>query len=745
MRELVYLIIQIIFSQINLFGFLSPVGLPFAFVRLFIGDNIFIVTFGYLVSRAFFFGELSVIFITIYEIVFLALYYLCKEFLKTKKQLLLCLAFSVVSSALSLYYSIFSLELIVKYLINLVLQVLILIYFYKFNLTYKNKFVFYRFSNYDYLMFSCFILFISLGLFSISFIEWYLGLFLLTAITITFARILPADKYFLLVGFMAVGAGIVTLNYFYLTYVFLLSICMLEFKTFNKYVHAMASAVILGIFCIIFNISSIFQIISMYFAVFIYICLPNKIISRFSDMFEAGSLNLIYKYVEQHRTTSIKNRLMLMSDTLSDMQREFKFLLVGKIDRDVASTELSQDIINKCCGNCENFQTCLFGNINKREQFESMIRFAINNRQIERNDLTNGLEAYCSKSGIVVSEINQIAKQFLAYESTMKNEDASKLIISNEFGNFADIFANFAKIINKPLKINEKLSTLLKERCLNNLLDVKEILIAESETGIESINVIASNEHILKRELASCISKVTKNNIAVKEIKHLDYSGLSLATFIPSSKLKINFAISTKSKESKNGDNTIISKIADNKYFIAIADGMGHGESANRISSMVLSLIRSLFEVGLDDELILQSVNKLLIPAGLDNFTTLDACVIDLDKNVCNFIKLGSSVSVIKHYNTSELVSCESLPIGIVQNIKPTIIKKQITAGDTIFLASDGIVDAFTSIEHYKSYINDSRFDNLQGYVDELLFDVQNQNLAHPDDMTIIAINLLKN
>lgn len=745
MKQLGCLIIQIVFSQINLFGFLSPVGLPFAFIRLFAGENIFIVTIGYIISRAFFFNNLSIIFMTIYEVVFLSLYYLCKEFIKTKRQLILCLAFVVVSSALSLYYSMFSLTGIIEYLINLVMQVLIFIYFYKFNSTYKNKFIFYRFSNYDYLMFSVFILFLSLGIFSIWFTQIYLGLFLLTAMVVIFAKILPADKYFLFVGFMAVGAGIVTQSYFYITYVFLLSICMLEFKPFNKYVYSIAAAVILGLFMIIFNISSIFEIISIYFAVLIYICLPSKLLSKFSDMFEAGANNLIYKYVQEHRVLSVKNRLQLMSNTLTDMQKEFKFLMVGKINRDQASIELSQDIINRCCYNCENFNTCLLGNINKRQQFEDMIRFAINNRQIEKNDLTNGLDAYCSKSGIVVSEINQIAKQFLAYESTMKNEDTSKLIISNEFGNFSDIFANFAKIMNKSLKINEKLSNLLKERCLNSMLDVKEILITENEAGIETINVIASNEHILKRELAEQIIKVTKNNIEIKSIKHLEYSGLSLATFIPSSKLKINFAISTKAKENKNGDNTIISKVGDNKFFIAIADGMGHGESANRISSMVLSLIRSLFEVGLDDELILQSVNKLLIPAGLDNFTTLDACVIDLEKNICNFIKLGSSVSVIKHSNTSEIVSCESLPIGIVQNIKPTIIKKQVTAGDTIFLASDGIVDAFSSIEFYKNYINDSKINNIQMYVDELLFDAQNQNTAHPDDMTIIAINLLKN
>ena len=171
---------------------------------------------------------------------------------------------------------------------------------------------------------------------------------------------------------------------------------------------------------------------------------------------------------------------------------------------------------------------------------------------------------------------------------------------------------------------------------------------------------------------------------------------------------------------------------------------MGHGEQANRVSSMVVSLIESMFKIGLENELVVDSINKLLIPAGLDNFTTLDACVIDTKNAIANFIKMGSSVSLIKHKNQTEIVSSDSLPMGIVQNIKPTIIQKQIFVGDVILLASDGVVDSFESIELYKSFVNDSSIYNLKSYADSLIFDASYQNQSHPDDMTVIAVNLLK-
>ena len=108
-------------------------------------------------------------------------------------------------------------------------------------------------------------------------------------------------------------------------------------------------------------------------------------------------------------------------------------------------------------------------------------------------------------------------------------------------------------------------------------------------------------------------------------------------------------------------------------------------------------------------------------------------------------MKLGASVSIIKHKNTSEVIVSESLPIGIVQNIKPTIVRKQISSGDMIFLASDGIVDSFENIDIYKSFINDAKIFNLQKYLDEVVVDAGVQNQKHIDDMTIIGINLLKN
>lgn len=743
--EILCLIIQLCFSKLNLFGFLSPIGLTFAFARLATGANILIVCAVYFISKIYSFVAFQSFMIVLYEIVFLALFYFAIGIFKIKREWTVATIFLFFSNILSLYFSLENYEMLWHFALNLCLEILIFFYLYKFFKVYHSKFIFFRFSHRDYLIFSVMTLFLSMGIFSFNFIWIGAKFFVLIFPAILLCRILPADKYFATTSLLSIGAFVVTGDLLTLAITLVVALLLTEFREFNKYIYGIISAVVLTIFMLIFKIYDIFSIISISFAIFLFLIIPNRWILKMSSLFETEQTNVILKSLDEQKIEGIKSRLMLMSDTFANMQKDFKFLLVGKINRQIASRELAADVIKKCCSTCENYKACFHENINKRMLFENLLAKAIDSGRIEQNDLLSGIEAYCTKSSIAISEINQTAKMFLDYESTVKSEDSSKLLIASELENFAEIFLNFSRLMKPKLLTNDRLSKILKEKLVSGMIDAKEVVIVESEKGIESVSVILPNEQISKKEVLEITSRVTKIKMSAEPARHLEFSGLSLATFSPASKLKVSFAVSSKAKEKANGDSTAITRLAKNKYFVAISDGMGHGENANKISTMVLSLIKSMFEVGLDSDLILQSINRLLLPAGLDSFTTLDALVIDLELSECHFIKLGSSVSVIKRANTSEVVASDSLPMGIVQNLKPTIVKKQISAGDMIFLASDGVVDTFSDVSAFKSFINDSKIYNMQKYIDDVIFDARISNPNHLDDMTIIGINLLKN
>ncbi len=745
MKICLHFVLQMIFSRINLFGFFSPVGLSFAFYKVYFGGNIIFISLFYAVSKIYAFQNLKTLFVCAYEIVFLSLYCFSNEYLKPKKKLLVAEVFLCLSNVLCLYYSADSIQNITRFLINFFIQAIMFLYFYKFKKTYKNKLIFYKFSKNDYFIFSIMVMLLGIGVFSFFVIQKYLGLFLMTLFIIFAVKILPIERFLTSLIVVLLSLILVSQNNFLFMMSFVLGFVSLMIKDFNKWIFGFSGFSISLVLLLIFKNFNIFNIISVFFAFFIYILFPSKMVDKFSGLFENEASNIIIQNYQDKKVFEIKNKLFYMSTILTKMQSGFKELIIGKLDRNKASKELAIDVINKCCATCENYRLCFLENINKQAMFENMLLKAIQKQQIDSCDMMSGIQTYCSKSGIVMTEINQMARLFLKYEKAMKSEDESKLIISSEIGNFADIFKNFANNIKNSAKINKKLSKNLKEGLINSLIDAKECMIFENQNGIEEVNIIASNTEILKKDLAFTVSKVVRNSVKLNKIYHLEHSGLSLASFIVKSKIDVQFSVASKAKEQKNGDNSVICKLKENRYFVAIADGMGHGERANQMSKMVLDLIKSMFEVGLDSRLILESVNKLLIPAGLDNFSTLDAVIIDLDLNECLFIKLGASVSVLKHQNTSELIKCDSLPIGIVENAKPTIIRKQFFAGDKIFLASDGVVDSFSSVSSFATFINDAKIYNMQKFLDNVLFDAEAADKQHLDDMTIIGVNLLKN
>ncbi|MBQ8451795.1 MAG: SpoIIE family protein phosphatase [Clostridia bacterium] len=737
--------LQIIFSAINLFEFLSPVVVPFAFARAMFGGNIFLVAIEFFVSKAIFATSINMLYVAFYETVILVLFKLFLNWFKGTKKFTITLLFLILSSALELYFSMFSAEQMINFSINLAVKILLIGYFYLFIKIFKQKFLFYRFSHRDYLLFSIICFLIGLGFFSLSFKFKAVEIFILLFALIVFSKILPIEKFFIMSGVFQISLALIHFNSTLLIIATIMSVVFVEVKNLKKQIELLIVLTACVALVFIFKIYNAYELGAFALSIVLGVAIPNKTYFKFGKLFEVNTNKLMDIELAEKQSVKLENKLMLLSNVFRDMQNNFKMLMVGKIDRAQASAALAEDLISKTCADCENYRQCFFGIIDKRELFSLLLKKAITSGHVDLADIPAGLDSYCTKHSIIVSETNQIAYQFKNYESAMKTEDESKLIISSELQNFSDIFLDLAGKVHSGVKQNEFIANEIHERLLNALVDAKEVSVLEKNKNIESIRILAPSEQLTKHEIAQTIYKTVRKHMKPEAICHTAISGLSIITFVPNSKFRIEISVSTKAVLANNGDNVCVKKLENNRFFVALADGMGHGEKANKISKMVLSLVQGLFEAGVDDRLVISSVNKLLLPAGLDNFSTLDACVIDLDAGEITFIKLGSSFSVFKHVETSELISCESLPIGVVKNVKPTIVKKTFQSGDLVLLASDGVVDSFESVNSYKTFINDFHVKTVKGFLDETVCEAESRNHAHSDDMTIVGINLLKN
>lgn len=738
-------LLQVVFSKIPVLNFSFSLGFSFALVRIFHGVSLAIVVLEFFIAGILRDFSFLCFVILAYQVVVLSLYYFSLEYIKVKKKIILQIIFILISKALKLYFCLFILEQLLWLVLECVIDIVAIVYFKALYKIYQKKFIFKRFNKFEYLLLATMLMFVFLGLFGIEILGVYFVIPISVFVLIFLCRVMPSDKYLFTAIIVLFCAGMVLNDLLIVLYAIFLVIFCVSFVFLNKYCYFLiVELVLIAELYLSGNLFLVSNCIALLPAI-ICCCLPNKIYLTISGFFSERELDFIGYSVEKDKICEIKYKLESMSKTFFSMKENFKMLIVGKINRKSAATELAIDVMKRICENCPNLKLCVASCLDRRKLIADNIVYAIEKGKLYLDELGGGIKTYCLKPNVLVNEINSITGQYLSFEKSIKNEDESKLLISSELENFAKIFKNFAKNTEIMSKNNKNLSFLIKETLLGKMIDVYDVAVFESDCGIDFVQVVVDNEQVVKSELVQAINSIVKSKMTIEKIKHLEYSGVSLITLKPALGANCQFVCSTSAKENVNGDNLSIARLDNGRFFVAIADGMGHGKNAGRISKMVLELVRSMFVAGLDIDLVVESINKLLLPVGLDNFSTLDACVIDLNLMNCSFIKLGSSVSILKHKMTSEIIECKSLPIGIVQNIRPTIINKKIFEGDTIFLASDGVVDAFGDTERYRCFINDAKFSNLQKFTDDIIEEIKVANVSHGDDMSIIAVKLLKN
>ena len=229
--------------------------------------------------------------------------------------------------------------------------------------------------------------------------------------------------------------------------------------------------------------------------------------------------------------------------------------------------------------------------------------------------------------------------------------------------------------------------------------------------------------------------------VGVETSKRAGWNVVSLAT-APKYAIAFGSASMKKDGSSASGDAYSIIKLAHDKFLLALCDGMGSGEKAQKTASIAISLVENFYKAGFENEIILSSVNKLLSLNSTDNFTALDISVLDMQSGTIDFIKMGAPESFIKHLGTTTKICGEALPLGIVQDAQPVVIKEVISNADFVFMFTDGITESFETTEKLQDFINNLSSLNPQTLADEVIKKAHALSGGARDDMTVLVAKI---
>ena len=169
---------------------------------------------------------------------------------------------------------------------------------------------------------------------------------------------------------------------------------------------------------------------------------------------------------------------------------------------------------------------------------------------------------------------------------------------------------------------------------------------------------------------------------------------------------------------------------------------MGTGGHAAVDSAMTSEIFSRLIKANISVDTALKITNFAMISKSSDeSLATLDVAVLDLFTGEIEFMKAGSTFSLVRKNEKIKKIKIESLPIGIFKEAKFKKEKIKLNEKSLVVIFSDGIITTSENwIEDKLKFLKEEEIEKFsQHLVDEAQ---KRQEDGHDDDMTSITIKI---
>ncbi len=473
--------------------------------------------------------------------------------------------------------------------------------------------------------------------------------------------------------------------------------------------------------------------------------IPTKILSAVKEK--------LYSFREKQlvRQTINRNRLILsgklydLSSVFTEMAGAFDAFKKSGISEEKAKSVMEKQIISCVCLECEYQNKCKKNEKDFKVGLSKTIDIGFAKGKLSLIDLPKGVGDVCLRPNNVIFGLNKLLADFRSYALDNANLNSGRDIIASQALGVAEILRGLAMESGTILKYQNRTERALCDVLYKKGFSVNELLIYGEEERL-SVCMITTMKEFSVKGLERCVSDTLGFNMELVEKTQIseDKCYLSFKHGTPFDAV-YGLAQATKDGSEKCGDTYSVTRICEDRLLIALSDGMGSGTQAENVSSASLSLIESFYKAGLSSPLILGTVNKLLSINTEDTFTALDVSVIDLKTCSADFVKYGSPYGFILGEKGIKIVEGNSLPLGIIDELKPSVCTSSLCDGDIVLLLSDGVSDAFGSSGEIIDFLRAQVAKNPQTLADNTLKKALELNEGiRKDDMTALAIRIFK-
>lgn len=433
-------------------------------------------------------------------------------------------------------------------------------------------------------------------------------------------------------------------------------------------------------------------------------------------------------------------KLYRISELFREIECAFN-ALDEQVDENAAKERMFLQLKESCCKGCERAARCEKSGV--YAGFKKLIDAGCVKGKVNLIDLPSSLTAACAKPSDVLDALNRILIEYRRYMTEYENASSGRKLLADQAKGVAEVMKSFAVELNRTYSGGREIAENIKSALAVSGISCPEAGF-DGESG-EAYAVICGQTDA--RKIARIVSNAAGAKFSVRD--KLDCGGGKFCLVLgtpPKYDAAFGVAYAVKNGGNVSGDTHSVIRISPHSFLMALSDGMGSGEYAHKVSKTAISLIEAFYRADMPEETILKTINKLLSFNRDERFACIDIAAVNLNSGRADFVKIGSPAGVIMREGEIKVLESASLPLGILDNLRPATCTQTLKSGDIIVFMSDGVSGAFPSSTELYEFLGTFRPLNPQNLADKILAGAL-ERCGHvaADDMTVVCTRIFEN
>lgn len=471
---------------------------------------------------------------------------------------------------------------------------------------------------------------------------------------------------------------------------------------------------------------------------FLFAVLPESWLARGAQTLRKyGEKRLTRSSIDKNRA-EVGQKLFEISAAFREIENAFSALDTRPQSEQAAQALVAEEIRREVCSQCEKAPSC---DQKTGDSLAKLVAVGCQKGKANLIDMPAALTAECPNPSALLFSLNRALSEYRRRILDEENAAEGRALFAEQAHALADMLKNLAVSQSAPTGAHAEAERALRLALAKIGIACDEILVLGD---LPEIYLTVSGNPAQKR-----ICRAAENALGMPfslSAKRSVAQDKAVLLLHPTPRYDAAFGVASATKEGETdcGDTTSVQRIDERSFLCALADGMGSGTYARRVSDCALNLVESLYRAGMAGDTVLSTVNRLLSFNREESFACVDIATVNLDSGKTDIVKIGSPLSFLLTQGKAEILESDSLPLGILDGVRPTTLSRTLADGDVLVFLSDGITAAFGSSADIADYLCRQPAANPQTLADKFLKEALDRAGRSDDDMTVLAVRLFR-